>query len=76
MYYIALIETNEEPMPLAGPYASYDDAVNAHYLSVVESGYEPDEGEDPFSVYVQDDAVRICRVAAIPPPTERIYRKG
>lgn len=62
-YFIALVETNEEPMPLQGPFPTYDAAVDAHYKSVVEAGYEPEEGIDAHQFYLTDDAVRIARVS-------------
>jgi len=30
-FYIALVETNEEPIPLRGPFSSYDAAIEWNY---------------------------------------------
>lgn len=59
-YYLAFVEGYEDPMRLVGPFGSHDEAVEAWWKSIIEAGYEPEEGETAHSAYVGDDAVRVA----------------
>lgn len=70
-FYIALVDGYDEPIPLGGPYPSYDAAVQAHFESVLEAlGDHPQDVASRQSMhevgahqfYLTDDAVRIARV--------------
>lgn len=62
-FFIALTEGYDDPFTIYGPFASYDDAVAAHYDQAVESGaIDGEETLDPHMYYLTDDAVRIARL--------------
>lgn len=63
-FFIVLIETPEEPVPMRGPFPTYDAAVDANYQAAIESGYEPEGHMNAHLYYQYDDAVRIGRIAS------------
>lgn len=69
MFYIAYTEGYQEPIPLDGPYDSYDEAIDAHFRHVLDSLGDDEvsaaEREDMLRTgahefYLTDDAVRIA----------------
>lgn len=64
-FYLALVEGYDEPVPMRGPFASYDAAVEAHYQAALDEWPEQDAEAlreiDAHQFYLDDDAVRIAR---------------
>lgn len=68
-FYIAYTEGYQEPIPLDGPYDSYDEAIDAHFQHVLDSLGDDDVSESDrasmhevgaHQFYLEDDAVRIA----------------
>lgn len=52
----------DDPLPMRGPFETYDDALVAYRERLVESGCDLDEGETAADLYLTDDSVLIGRV--------------
>lgn len=64
-FFIAFTEGYDDPITIHGPFASYDEAVQAHFQQAVESGAVEEEfsyAENAHNYYLYDDAVRIARL--------------
>ena len=63
-FFICLVEGYEEPMPMVGPFESYDAAIEAHYEHAINEWPEEEREElrqpSAHKFYLEDDAVRIA----------------
>lgn len=62
LYYIVFTEMYEDPVPMRGPFPTFDAAVDAHYQAEIEAGNGPEADETAHTFYLHDDTVRIGRV--------------
>lgn len=53
-----------EPVPIIGPFETYDAAIARYWDRLIEAGYEPREDESAHVSYLMDDAVRIGQLEA------------
>lgn len=64
-FYLAMVEGYEEPMPLRGPFPTYDEAMAAHRQAALDEWPEEELADvrrtTDEQFYLDDDAVRIAR---------------
>ena len=63
MFYLIHDSGYDDPVPMTGPFASYGDALAAYRRSLIDAGADIDPDEPTESLYVEDDAIRIGKVA-------------
>lgn len=61
-YYIIIQSEYADPAPMVGPFPTFDAAVERYWERIIESGYDPEDGENAHDSYLTDDAVKIGHV--------------
>ena len=61
-YFLVFTEGYDEPMPMVGPYRSYDAAIEGFWQSQLDAGLDPDPELTAHQHYLDSDAVRIGHV--------------
>jgi len=62
MFFLIYQTGYDDPVPMAGPYATYADALSAYRVRLVESGADLLDEELAHDLYTTDDSVLIGRV--------------
>lgn len=61
-YYLIHQSGHDDPVPMAGPYDSYGDALDAYRKNLIDSGADVADDERTEDLYLTDDSVQIGRV--------------